>query len=93
MEKPPNPMQAHCFPMPMHLSKRCRAKSKRSKAKCKNAAVTGWEVCRMHGAKGGAPEGKAHGQYRHGLKTKEAKREGQETRALIRAVRAICRAL
>jgi len=47
----------------------------------------------MHGAKGGAPEGKAHGQYRHGLKTKEAKREGRETRALIRAVRELCREL
>jgi len=85
-----NPMQAHCYPMPMHLSKRCRAKSKRSGMKCKNAAVTGWAVCRMHGARGGAPEGKAHGNYRHGLKTKEARQDARYTRELIRAVRKLC---
>lgn len=91
MEKASNPMQAHCYPMPMHLSKRCKAKSKRSGVKCKNGAVTGWEVCRMHGARGGAPEGKAHGQYRHGLKTKKAVSDRRELRDLIRAVRAVCR--
>jgi hypothetical protein len=29
-------------------------------------------VCRMHGAKGGAPTGKKNGNYRHGGRTKEA---------------------
>jgi hypothetical protein len=28
-------------------------------------------VCRMHGARGGAPEGKRNGNYRHGGRTKE----------------------
>ena len=32
---------------------RCRAKSKRSGVQCKNWAIKGWGVCRMHGARGG----------------------------------------
>jgi hypothetical protein len=28
-------------------------------------------VCRMHGARGSAPEGKANGNFRHGRRTKE----------------------
>jgi hypothetical protein len=41
---------------------------------CKPApnAVRGWRVCRMHGARGGAPEGERKGNYRHGARTKEA---------------------
>ena len=35
----------------------CTAKSKRSGARCKNPAVKGYSVCRMHGAGGGAPIG------------------------------------
>jgi len=30
----------------------------------------GWTVCRFHGARGGAPEGKRNGNYRHGARTK-----------------------
>jgi hypothetical protein len=29
-----------------------------------------WTVCRFHGARGGAPEGKRNGNYRHGARTK-----------------------
>lgn len=32
---------------------RCKAKSKRSGEQCKNFAIMGRGVCRMHGAKGG----------------------------------------
>jgi hypothetical protein len=28
--------------------------------------LVGWTVCRFHGARGGAPEGKRKGNYRHG---------------------------
>ena len=52
---------------------RCSAKSKRSGKQCKNYAVKGFNVCRMHGARGGAktPQGKTksrmarltHGYY------------------------------
>jgi hypothetical protein len=33
--------------------------------------VRRWKVCRMHGARDGAPEGKRNGNYRHGGRTKE----------------------
>jgi hypothetical protein len=42
--------------------------------------VRSWKVCRMHGARGGAPEGERNGNYRHGARTKEA----SELRKLIR---------
>jgi hypothetical protein len=29
------------------------------------------DVCRFHGARGGAPEGERNGNYRHGVRTKE----------------------
>lgn len=51
---------------------RCKAKSKRSGAQCKNFAIKSWSVCRMHGARGG-PKTKQglfackKGPYRHGL--------------------------
>lgn len=66
----------------MHLAARCTARSKRSGQPCRAPAVRGHRVCRMHGAGGGAPEGEANGNYRHGGRTQE----------LTRAVR-LCRAL
>ena len=36
----------------------CTATSKRSGKRCKNPAVRGWNVCRMHGAGGGRPREK-----------------------------------
>ena len=56
---------------PMNLAPRCSARSKRSGERCKAPAVKGRKVCRMHGARGGAPSGKANGNYRHGACTKE----------------------
>jgi len=35
------------------------------------SGLNGWTVCRFHGARGGAPEGKRNGNYRHGGRTKE----------------------
>ena len=63
-------------------ARRCTATSKRTKERCKAPAVRGWTVCRFHGARGGAPEGKRNGRYRHGLFTKEA----HEERVLLRAL-------
>ena len=54
-----------------HAAPRCKAKSKRSGQPCRAPAVRGWTVCRMHGARGGAPEGKRNGNYRHGARSKE----------------------
>jgi hypothetical protein len=60
-----NPMQK------AHAAPRCHAKSRRTGKPCRAPAVRGWKVCRMHGARGGAPEGKRNGNYRHGERSKE----------------------
>ena len=44
-----NPMQS------AHAAPRCTAKSKRSGVTCRAPAVTGKHVCRMPGARAGAP--------------------------------------
>ena len=41
----------------MHQALRCHATSKRSGKPCRSPAVRGHNVCRMHGAGGGAPKG------------------------------------
>jgi hypothetical protein len=74
MKSDVNPMQR------AHQSPRCTAHSKRSGYLCKNPAVRGWAVCRMHGAGGGAASGPKHPNYRHGVRAKEM----SEVRALIR---------
>lgn len=63
----------------MNAAPRCTAKAKTTGCRCKGPAVKGWRVCRMHGAKGGAPSGPANGMWRHGNRT-------QENEALLRAV-------
>src|SRR6185437_3112699 len=45
-----------------HDAPRCTARSKRSGQRCRAPAVRGWRVCRMHGARGGAPEGQRNGE-------------------------------
>jgi hypothetical protein len=44
-------------------------------------------VCRMHGARGGAPEGNRNGNYKHGGRTKEVINAGHEVNALLRYIR------
>ena len=39
---------------------------------CGAPAMRGCRVCRMHGARGGAPSGERNGNYRDGTRTKEA---------------------
>jgi hypothetical protein len=71
---------------PMHKAReapRCRAKSKRTGNPCRAPAVQGYRVCRMHGARGGAPAGNRNGNYRHGARTKET----IETAHLIKKIR------
>jgi hypothetical protein len=79
MKKPDaNPMQS------AHAAPRCCARSKRTGAPCRAPAVRGWRVCRMHGARGGAPEGQANGAWRHGERGREAEARRREVDALIR---------
>lgn len=50
---------------------RCTAKAKRTGTTCKAPAVTGWSVCLMHGAKGGARSGPGNGMWQHGGRSAE----------------------
>ena len=45
---------------------RCTANAKRTGERCKNAPVTGYEVCRMHGARGGGPRPGNANAVKHG---------------------------
>jgi hypothetical protein len=68
---------------------RCRAKSKRTGLPCRSPAVRGYRVCRMHGARGGAPEGKRNGNFRHGGRTKDATHASRYINELARRLRDI----
>jgi hypothetical protein len=72
---------------PFQKSPRCSATSKRTKQPCLAPAVNGWTVCRFHGARGGAPTGKANGSYKHGLYTQKAKGERRLISELLRRSR------
>jgi len=77
---------------PMHrcnAAPRCGAKSKRTGLPCKAPAVKGYRVCRMHGARGGAPKGKGNGNFRHGGRMKEATEALRRVRELIRLARGL----
>ncbi len=57
---------------PLHAANsmpRCTAKSKRTGNPCRNPAVRGWAVCRMHGARGGAKIGPANPNWKHGARS------------------------
>jgi hypothetical protein len=62
---------------PMHPAQRlqsaprCTATAKSTRKTCKAPAVNGWAVCRMHGARGGAPFGPANGRWTGGARTNE----------------------
>ena len=72
-----NPMQS------AHQAPRCSAHSKRTGKSCRAPAVKGFRVCRMHGAKGGAPTGKLNGRYRHGEHSKAAKAAHAKLKLLL----------
>ena len=71
----------------MQKALRCRAHSKRTRERCRAPAVRGWNVCRFHGAGGGAPKGKRNGAYRHGGYTQEAVAASQYVRAMVRLLK------
>lgn len=84
---------------PMHPAQRladaprCTATAKTTGCRCKGPAVKGWSVCRMHGARGGAPVGPANGRWRHGNRTSEAETMRRELAELVREAREAARAL
>jgi hypothetical protein len=73
--------------LPFHESPRCRARSKRTGQRCQAPAVTGWKVCRVHGAGGGAPTGERNGNYKSGHYTREAIALRRDISALLRQSR------
>ena len=73
--------------LPMHMSPRCSARSKRTGQRCQAPAVRDWTVCRFHGARGGGPKGPRNGSYKHGLFTAEAVEFRRTVSALVRASR------
>ena len=72
--------------LPMHEAPRCHAKSKRSGLRCRAPAVRGAEVCRMHGAGGGAPKGNKNA-VKHGAMVAESIALRREVQALARMAR------
>jgi len=78
-----NPIRA------VNAAPRCRATSKRTGERCKGPAVTGWRVCRFHGAGGGHLADKNHLSWRHGMRAKEWIETRREINALVREVREI----
>ncbi len=52
---------------------RCSATAKRTGNRCLCPSKQGWNVCRLHGAGGGAPSGSQHPNYRHGMRTNAAR--------------------
>lgn len=74
---------------PMNASIRCSAKAKTTGCRCRGPAVKGHGVCRMHGAKGGAPSGPGNGMWRHGGRSAETaliRQLGTELACLARSV-------
>ena len=61
-------------------AKQCKARSKRSLARCKNPAAFGMPVCRFHGARRSEAvlRGQAHPNFKHGDRTKEPMRRHSE---------------
>ena len=82
MKSDVNPMQS------AHASPRCTALSKRSGFLCKNPAVRGWRVCRMHGAGGGHAPGTEHPSYKHGMRSQEWVEELRMLNEFVREARA-----
>jgi hypothetical protein len=78
-----NPMQS------AHAALRCCARSKRSGLPCRAPAVRGWRVCRMHGARGGAPEGRQNGAWRHGARGHDAVARRRQVEEFVKLARHI----
>jgi len=69
---------------------RCHATAKRTGQRCRCAATKGWRVCYVHGARGGAPRGSAHPNYRHGGRTTETIEMRRELAQLLRSTSELC---
>lgn len=66
---------------------RCWAHSKRTGQPCQAPAVTGWTVCRMHGAGGGHAAGPSHPRWVHGMRSRGAMDMRRLVNELVRETR------
>jgi hypothetical protein len=73
----------------MNRAPRCSATSKRTKKPCQAPAVKGRPVCRFHGARAGAPSGRANGSYKHGHFSNEAVQQRRAVARLRREAQAL----
>jgi hypothetical protein len=76
-----------------HAAPRCTARSKRTGKPCRAPAVSGWAVCRMHGARGGARQGPDTPNWKHGGRSGEAVALRKLANALGREARKLAGAL
>ena len=81
METNANPMQK------AHSAPRCHVKAKTTGNPCKSPAKRGWQVCRMHGAGGGAPTGQKNGGGRHGDRSQAMEQNRRNLMALVKLAR------
>ena len=70
----------------MRRAPRCHARSKRSGLQCRAPSVRGHDVCRMHGAGGGARKGNRNA-LKHGASSAETLALKRQTTALARLAR------
>jgi hypothetical protein len=66
-----------------HSAPRCHAKAKTTGKRCKAPAKSGWQVCRMHGAGGGAPTGPGNGAWMHGDRSQAVEQNKLNLMALV----------
>jgi hypothetical protein len=75
--------------LPMHLSPRCRART-RAGTLCRSPAMTNGR-CRMHGGTSpGAPKGNKHA-FKHGRNTAKAIADRREFAALLRDMKGLAK--
>jgi hypothetical protein len=70
----------------LQAAPRCRSRSKRTKLPCRAPAVRGFDVCRFHGARGGAAHGDRNA-WKHGARGEAWASEAAALRALVRGAR------
>ena len=74
----------------LRAAARCTAKAKRTGERCQCPAAYGYRVCRVHGARGGAPRGAKHPNFKHGQRTREAIEGRRSMAELLRMARDFC---
>ncbi|RSU54081.1 hypothetical protein BRX43_03185 [Sphingomonas sp. S-NIH.Pt15_0812] len=78
--------QSNNEPKQFAAAPRCQARTRSGKS-CRSAAVHGKRVCRMHGGMSpGAPKGEAHGRWRNGAWTLEARQLRADAKRLLAIV-------